>query len=287
MTRGALIFAHNNRDIDYALMSMISGGLAKKHLAIPVSLVTDESTAAWMKTSGIYQRAEKLFDKIILVEKPKTDNQRRLHDGVNNTTVPFVNLNRANAWDLTPYDRTLLLDSDYLIFSNRLNEYWDLDEDILISQAINDIYNQKRLGFHDRYVSDTGVHLYWATIVMFTKNQRSRAYFNMVNYIKDNYQYYGDLFRFDTRQYRNDISFSVAKHILDGFETNEIPSLPPVLSASDKDILHSVDATGKLTFLVSPMMNETYCATAVKDVDIHVMNKQSLIRNAQQLLELI
>jgi hypothetical protein len=287
MTRGALIFAHNNRDIDYALMSMISGGLAKKHLAISVSLVTDESTAAWMETSGIYQRAEKLFDKIILVEKPKTDNQRRLHDGVNNITVPFVNLNRANAWDLTPYDRTLLLDSDYLIFSDRLNEYWDMDEDILISQAINDIYDQKRLGFHDRYVSDTGVHLYWATIVMFTKNQRSRAYFNMVNYVKDNYQYYGDLFRFDTRQYRNDISFSVAKHILDGFETNKTPSLPPVLSALDKDILHSVDATGKLTFLVSPMMNEIYCATAVKDTDIHVMNKQSLIRNAQQLLELI
>jgi hypothetical protein len=287
MTRGALIFAHNNRDIDYALMSMISGGLAKKHLAIPVSLVTDESTTAWMKTSGIYQSAEKLFDNIILVEKPKTDNQRRLHDGINNTTVPFVNLNRASAWDLTPYDKTLLLDSDYLIFSDRLNEYWDLDEDILISQAINDIYDQKRLGFHDRYVSDTGVHLYWATIVMFTKNQRSLAYFDMVNYIKDNYQYYGDLFRFDTRQYRNDISFSVAKHILDGFETNETPSLPPVLSALDKDILHSVDATGKLTFLVSPTLNGTYCATAVKDVDIHVMNKQSLIRNAQQLLELI
>ena len=287
MTRGALIFAHNNRDIDYALMSLISGGLAKKHLAIPVSLVTDESTTAWMKTSGIYQRAEKLFDKIILVEKPKTDNQRRLHDGVNNTTVPFVNLNRANAWDLTPYDRTLLLDSDYLIFSDQLNEYWDMNEDILISQSINDIYDQKRLGFHDRYVSDTGVHLYWATIVMFTKNQKGRAYFDMVNYIKDNYQYYGDLFRFDTRQYRNDISFSVAKHILDGFETNKTPNLPPVRSALDKDILHSVDAEGKLTFLVSPMMNGTYCAVAMKDTDIHVMNKQSLIRNAQQLLELI
>jgi hypothetical protein len=79
----------------------------------------------------------------------------------------------------------------------------------------------------------------------------------------------------------------VAKHVLDGFETYKSPNLPPVLSALDKDILHSVDATGKLTFLVSPTLNGTYCATAVKDTDIHVMNKQSLIRNAQQLLELI
>jgi hypothetical protein len=71
MTRGALIFAHNNRDIDYALMSLISGGLVKKHLEVPVSLVTDESTIAWMKTSKIYDSAVKLFDQIILVEKPK------------------------------------------------------------------------------------------------------------------------------------------------------------------------------------------------------------------------
>lgn len=287
MTRGALIFAHNNRNIDYALMSMISGGLAKKHLGIPVSLVTDESTVEWMKTSGIYDQAKNIFDKIILVEKPKTDNQRRLHDGINNTTVPFVNLNRANACDLTPYDKTLLLDSDYLIFSNTLNEYWNVDEDVLISRSINDIYDQKRLGFHDRYVSDTGVHLYWATTVMFTKTARSQAYFNMVNFVKDNYDYYGDLFRFDTRQYRNDISFSVAKHILDGFDTETKVSLPPVLSALDKDILHEVSPEGKLTFLVSPMLNGSFCAAAIKDTDIHVMNKQSLIRNAQQLLELI
>jgi alpha-N-acetylglucosamine transferase len=122
---------------------MISGGLAKKHLDVPVSLVTDESTEAWMKTIRHISAGRKIIDKIILVEKPKKIIKGRLHDGVNNTTVPFVNLNRASAWDLTPYDRTLLLDSDYLIFSDRLNEYWDLDEDILISQSINDIYDQR------------------------------------------------------------------------------------------------------------------------------------------------
>jgi hypothetical protein len=30
MTRGILIYAHNNRTVDYALMAIISGGLAKK-----------------------------------------------------------------------------------------------------------------------------------------------------------------------------------------------------------------------------------------------------------------
>ena len=288
MKIGALIFAHNNRDIDYALMALISGGLAKKHLEIPVTLVTDESTIAWMKTSGIYDRANDVFENIITVEKPVTGNSRKLHDGIENTkTVPFVNANRSSAWELTPYDRTLLLDSDYFIFSDRLKEYFLVDEDILISKAINDVVGPERIGYHDRYVSDTGVHLYWATNVIFTKNSRSKSFFDLVSYVKDHYEYYADLFRFDSRQYRNDISFSVAKHILSGFETDLELSLPAVLTAIDKDILHSVDNTGKLTFLISPKLNSNYCAATFRNQDIHIMNKQSVVRHASELLELL
>jgi hypothetical protein len=57
MTCGVLIFAHNNRDVDYALMAMVAGGLAKKNLNVPVSLVTDLSTVEWMQTAGTYERA--------------------------------------------------------------------------------------------------------------------------------------------------------------------------------------------------------------------------------------
>lgn len=288
MKIGALLFAHNNRDIDYALMAVISGGLAKKHLNIPVSLVSDNSTIDWMKQSGIYIKALEIFENIIEVNKPTTDNTRRLHDGTDNSkVVPFVNANRSSAYDLTPYDRTLLLDSDYFIFSNSLKEYFYVDEDILISKAINDVVGNERVGFHDRYISDTGVHLYWATTVIFTKNERSKSFFDTVTYVKDHYEYYADLFRFDSRQYRNDISFSVAKHILGGFETDLEMSLPPVLTAIDRDILHSVDATGKLTFLVSQNLNSNYCAAAFKNRDIHIMNKQSVIRNAKALMELL
>lgn len=287
MTRGAVIFAHNSREVDYALIAIISGGLAKKNLNIPVSLITDNTTEAWMKESGIYQKASEVFDKIILVEKPKTSNTRRLHDGDSNKTVPFVNTNRNSVWDLTPYDRTLLLDSDFLIFSDRLNEYWDIDEDFLIAGSAQDIYDQKRLGYHDRYVSDTGVHLFWATTVMFTKNERSKSLFDMIAYVKKNYEYYADIFRFDHRQYRNDIAFSVAKHILDGFTTESKMTLPPLLTALDKDILVSVDDNAKLTFLVTPNSDSTFCAATIKNMDLHIMNKQSIIRNAESLLKLI
>ena len=286
MTRGILIFAHNNRDVDYALMSIVSGHLAGKYLQVPVSLITDKFTIEWMKQSKIYQKAKSVFDKIIEIEKPVTDNQRNLHDGVENKLVPFINSNRYSAYELTPYDRTLLIDSDFLIFSNTLENYWDVDSDILISSAINDIYDQKRLGYHDRYISDTGIHLYWATTVMFSKSEYSKTFFNLVDQIRENYQYYSDLFRFDSRQYRNDIAFSIAKHILDGYETDITSSLPPVLSMLDKDVLLDVSTSGKLTMLVSPNLDSNYIAASVNNVDIHVMNKQSLIRQSDKLLEI-
>lgn len=286
MKKGIVIYAHNNRKVDYALMATIAGGLAKKHLNVPVSIITDQSTVDWMKESGIYKKAESLFDKIILSDRPDTDNHRRLHDGVSEDIVPFLNSNRSTIWDLTPYDRTLLIDSDYLIFSNLLNEFWDVDQDVMIGESINDVCQINRMGYHDKYVSDTGIKLYWATTVMFTKNKSSKFFFDMVSYVKQNYSFYADLYRFDSKQYRNDITFSIAKHIVDGFETTTQRMLPPVLTAIDRDILHEIKDS-KLIFLINNDLGTNFCAASISGVDIHVMNKQSIYRNKDQLLDLI
>jgi hypothetical protein len=286
MKKGILIYAHNSRAVDYALMSIISGGLAKKYLKVPASLVTDPSTIEWMRESNILEKATSVFENLIVVNRPQTDNTRKLSDGESSEVVPFLNSNRSSAWDITPYDRTLLIDSDFLIFSDRLSEYWDVDTDVMIGESINDICDNDRLGYHDRYISDVGVKLYWATTVMFTKNQTSKLFFDTVDLVKENYEYYADVFRFDGRQFRNDIAFSIAKHILDGYEETAHSNLPPVLTLLDKDILHSVDGD-KLTLLTSPRLDSNFCAASITGLDLHVMNKQSIHRNKDTLLELI
>lgn len=286
MNKGIVIYAHNNRKLDYAFMAVVAGSLATTHLKVPVSIITDQSTIEWMKESEIYKKAEMLFDNIIIVDRPDTDNRRRLSDGTSEDVVPFLNSTRTSIWELTPYDRTLLIDSDYFIFSDHLNEYWDIDQDIMIGESVNDINDKDRMGYHDRYVSDTGIKLYWATTVMFTKNERSKFFFDTVSYVKENYSFYADLYRFDPRQYRNDISFSIAKHIIDGFETINQVMLPPVLTAIDRDILCEVTQTG-LTFLINYDLGTNFCAAKMSNIDIHIMNKQSIQRNRNQLLSLI
>lgn len=287
MSRGVLIFAFNSRDVDYALMSIVSGGLAKKNLGLPVSIITDQSTVDWMIQSNIYTTALTVFDKIILTDRPTKENFRNLHDGGTKKTVPFINFNRNDAYSLTPYDETLLIDSDYLIFSNVLNSYWEYADRVLIGRSINDIVGPSRLGYHDRYVSDTGIHLYWATTVMFRKNEYAQRFFSILNHVKENYQYFSDLFRFSQKPYRNDIAFSVAQHLIDGFETQSSVHLPPIFTTLDTDILVDVDKSSKLTFVVNLSANERYVACAIKNLDVHIMNKDSLIRHSSDLLELV
>ena len=286
MTNGILIFAHNNPQIDYGLMAIISGGLAKKTLRVPVSLVTDKWTIAWLKESNMYSKAESIFDKIIEVEKPVTKNYRKLHDGFNSQTIPFENSNRFSVWDLSPYDKTLMIDSDYLVFSTALNEYWNIEAPVMMSHSMNDVTGE-RAGILDNRVSETGIHMFWATTVMFDKSPESQFFFKLVDFIKDNYRYYADLFRFNSKQFRNDIAFSIAKHIMNGFETEFVYTLPPIFTIFDKDILLDVDKE-KLIFLVDkPLDCGSFWVSATEGVDVHVINKQSIIRNKDKLLELI
>lgn len=285
MKKGVLLIAHNNRTIDYARMSIIAGGLAKKYLKVSVSLITDESTVQWMKDSQIHSDAETIFENIILTERPEIDNRRKLNDGDLVEYVPFLNSTRDKVFDLTPYDRTLLIDTDFLIFSDRLSNYWEVKEDILIAESMNDIQGD-RIGFLDQWVSETGIHLYWATTVMFSKNENSKTFFRLVEYIKENYSFFADLYRFDPQQYRNDISFSVAKHIIEGFEKSKI-DLPPLLTVQDKDLISEIKSGSLKVLIKSNIGNESYYLSSIKDQDIHLMNKQSIVKNYDQFKELI
>lgn len=285
MSRGIVLFAHNTRQVDYIRLALLSARLATKYLKVPVTLVTDESTLDWAKKSKIYQLINETFERVILDEIETSNNYRILHDGNLKEKISFRNNSRFKIWDLTPYDRTLLIDSDFLIFSDTLSNYWDVDQDFLISPRINDINSQDRMMHHDRYISEAGTKLLWATTIMFTKNQSTKMLFNFVEHIYENYNMYSEIYRYDNRVYRNDISFSLANHILQGFAPSSEYFLPPVLSTIDKDILVDVNKD-KLKFLIDQSIQNRYIVTSIDSQDIHVMNKQSIIRNFDKLMEL-
>lgn len=285
-TEGIVLYAHNSRVIDYARLSIVAGILAKRHLNKSISLITDKSTLEWMRESNIKIIAEQIFNNIILTEKPKQENTRRLYNGSLFDDVPFFNSNRPTVFDLTPYDKTLLIDSDYLVFSDVLNNYWSVDCEYMIAESAIDVCHIDRLGYHDRYISDVGVKMYWATTIMFDKSLASKRFFDTADMIKENYKYYSDLYRFGPRLYRNDISFSIAKHMLDGFTTSIETNLPPVLSSISKDILLDFSSNG-VKLLINENSQHNYYASLIQNVDIHVMNKQSVVKHFDKIIDFL
>lgn len=287
MNKGVLIFAFNNRDVDYARLSLISGYLAKINLNVPVSIVTDESTIEWMKNSSVYNYLERLCDKIIVIKRPDQQNFRILRNGRSEQkSVLFLNENRSSAWDITPYDRTLLIDSDFLIYSNNLSEYWELESSVLIASAMKDVKGD-RIGYHDLYISDTAPKLRWATTVMFTKNSESKLFFDLVDSVRENYIYFADLYNFRADQYRNDISFSIAQHLLSGFVTTTDYQLPPILTVQDIDSIQDITDEYIRVYINDPNSPNDDFLCDFKKTDIHIMNKSSVVEHFENFKRLL
>jgi hypothetical protein len=122
---------------------------------------------------------------------------------------------------------------------------------------------------------------------MFSKSNTSKIFFDTVNFIKDNYQHFADIFRFDSRQFRNDIAFSIAKHIMNGFETEFVYTLPPVLSVFDKDMLVDVKGQSLIHLIDKPIDCGNFWSAATTGLDVHVMNKQSIIRHKDAFLRML
>ena len=281
MKQGILIFAHNNREVDFLRLAIISGRLAKKNLGKSVSLVTDEHTKQWMVDDDLEDTVREIFDNVIVTEKPSEDNFRTLNDGASAKTVPFANKNRYSAYNLSPYDQTLVIDSDLLILSDKLNKYWNVDTDLSICKS--NVHIKDDFKYLDNFVSDTGPKMFWATAFMFKKTDKAKSFFGLVDYIRENYLDFASIYGFVPNTFRNDVAFSIAKHMFEGFIENENFSLPEIMCTVDKDVLYDID-NGMLKFLISN--NDSYYVTSFKDIDIHVMNKQSLIRNFDGLINL-
>lgn len=105
----------------------------------------------------------------------------------------------------------------------------------------------------------------WATVIIFSKTQKVRKIFDMVDLIKRNYQHFCSLYRIDFKNFRNDYAFSIALHQIQGqVPTKKIPVKLPTLPAMAK--VTCFDEQG-----LAWEMEDQF--GVVKDSDVHVIDK--------------
>lgn len=280
MNKGCLIFAYNG-DIDYGSQAVLAAALVQKHLKVPTSVVTNVATLEALNTKF----SNLPFDKIILTDAPTDSNKRILNNGQDSKgLISFMNGNRSSAWELTPYDRTLIIDSDFLVLSNVLNQYWNVDCSFMITPGMVELTQIDR-DTKDYFISPYSINLLWATSIMFTKNSETKLLFDLVLHVKENYKHYAALYHFDPIHYRNDYGFSIACHILGNH--GQYPwhgELPCPVFLRDVDEIHNVQKD-QITFILKDYSkNDNSLLAHIKHQDIHVMNKHSILNRLDELL---
>lgn len=273
-TKGVLLFARNNGKIDYIKQAIFLAARIKKYLKISVAVVTD--SAEYLKLID----KDDIVDIVISIEKTDSAYSRRFYDGsISSHVASFKNDSRCLAYDLTPYDETLLLDTDFILCNDILKNCFELSSDFSIYKNSSDIAQVRS---HNEFlkVSDYSIDFYWATVIFFRKTKTNKIFFDLVKHIQDEWMHYKRVYQIDSILFRNDFAFSIAIHIMNGFQQGNFALLLPGIKnySIDRDVLLAID-NDEMIFLVEKKdcLGE-YTILKTKQQNVHIMNKFSLER---------
>jgi len=249
--KGVILVAFNTETVNYLKIAECAARLIKKHMNLPVSIITDVDVVS------------EHFNTIKFIPTNKKNSR---YNVASSTNQQWRNFDRYKVYELSPYETTLVLDTDYLVFDDQLNKYFDICVDYLIAGEQTFLVNnsKNRMGSY-------GIPHLWATILMFKKTKTSQLYFDLVRRIQSNYVYYKNLYLIKQPSYRNDHAFTIAHNILSGYTVDLEKTLPSnVLVAFDAPI-ESMEI--KNNTLIVRTADKSY---ALPKSNLHVMDKAYL-----------
>jgi len=243
MTTGALIFACNNEQIDYEAMAQWSAKNIERHLGIPTHIITDNSA--------------------------QSTNTRHF-TGVG--AVTWHNLNRIDAYQLSPWDRTLVLDADYVVASNQLQPILKADQDFLAHRWAYDVTGCNNFDGLN-YFGNNRMPMWWATVMLFRKCRHAELIFNSMQMIRDNWTHYRNLYKNTNATYRNDHALSIALGIVNGHTVTH-PGIPWALASLTPQ--HMLTQLDQDRYRVDFIDGENKSRWIELRQDFHAMGKQQL-----------
>ena len=245
MTRGILLFCFDTEHTKYHRVLERCVHLIKQNLKLQITVVTNFETFKRIRPLGFINY------KFIEPEKGNTKLGKE-----------WNNVDRHMAYELSPYDITLVMDIDYFCYSDNLLQYMDTQYDFLVPDRVHDLTDRNT--FHQRVWSM--IPMVWATVFVFKKSKRARQIFDMIKYVKDYYLYFVDLYRIVARNFRNDYAFAIALQQINGFMSYDkfpfaLATLPP-----DCEIVKMTD--DGIAWKLNDQINW------IEKQDVHILNKE-------------
>lgn len=198
-SKGVVIFASNTSTVDYISIAEKSARLVEKYLGLPTTIITDT-----------------------------VESNNKRHSIDSDKFEPWNNLGRHRAYNLSPYDQTILLDSDYFVLDNNLLKVLDTIQDYKIVR-----HNNYLDGSPVSPMGKYSLPYLWATVVAFERTPKAQMLFDFVARIERNYEYYRKLYNITATNFRNDYAFTIADLALNGYTQDNKNYIPwPMLSIS-------------------------------------------------------
>jgi hypothetical protein len=145
-------------------------------------------------------------------------------------SVTWYNSNRTDAYTLSPWSQTLVLDADYVVASNQLATLLSIDKDFIAHQTAYDVTGHPEFN-ENNYFGRNRMPMSWATVMMFRRSRQAEMIFECMAMIKKNWHHYTALYGVNRPTYRNDYALSIALNIVSG-HTQQYPcyTMAPCLS---------------------------------------------------------
>ena len=244
--KGCIIFAYNTDTTDYFSQAVAAADRVEHYLNIPTTIFTNES-----KTCK---------HNVILTETPETNYKLK---------KLWLNRSRTQAFELTPYSKTLVIDSDYFLCTDNLNYHLRSSKPFLIASEVYEPLTGKRTVYN---LGKTQIPMMWATVMIFDKSDEAQRIFACASYAEKHYDYYSAFYGFKRHPIRNDYIFTIACHLMGGYGSKSyaLQNYPLVncydmayLSWNNNKLVYKYDS-GKVY------------GNRLQNIDLHLMKKDQL-----------
>lgn len=283
MSRGILLFAHDNQLFPYHRLAVACAWFIRRNMpGVEICVAGDEITIDRIRE---LRHANALFDhyRTTHVERNALRNYYSFaqKNELGGTSAEFLNKSRSCAYELSPFDETLLIDLDYLVMNDQLNSVWGSDAPILINSKVVNVCGYPE----DHRIHPAGIPQYWATVMYFQKSPEAKVFFDGMEHVKTNYEHFSRLYRFSSHLFRNDHAVSIVAHLMNG-GVGENAIQWPVRSLPDPNLIFAwgyqpilrIEQDRAWFAGVTKGNARDFCPSYVKGQSVHAMEKASLVR---------
>jgi len=287
--QGVCFFVYNNNQLDYVDLLMLAARYVKEYLKLPVCMITDNGTYNWMLESQSESDIDTYIDYIKITNDEFKDNLRTHKDSPwSEFTAQFQNSNKHKIWEYSPFEQTLLMDTDYIVKNDFLLQSFNNPGVSMYNNAVstrNDPPHRNEVLLYP-----SGIKMWWSTVVYFDRSEFSKMFFDLWDHVADNYEFYQFLYNFPGGLFRTDYCVSIAVHILNGMEESttidNFDDMPMHYISQDDDI---IDINNKQDWIcLGCDQKENWKNILIKhsNLDLHVMNKRALLRMKPKIVEM-